>query len=87
MGVYTGFTSGVGFIPDVRNQCFVLFYYLIGPLFYLITVASFFRSFFFSFLFKSSFLSLSFTYHPLHPPLSISPSLTRLPSEILLSID
>lgn len=47
----------------------------------------FFRGFFFSFLFKSSFLSLSFTYHPLHPPLSISPSLTRLSSEILLSID
>lgn len=40
---------------------------------------------FFSFI--SSFLSLSFAYHPLHPPLSISPSLTRLSSETLLSID
>lgn len=37
--------------------------------------------------FISSFPSLSFAYHPLHPPLSISPSLTRLSSETLLSID
>lgn len=37
--------------------------------------------------FISSFLSLSFAYHPLHPPLSISPSLTRLSSETVLSID